>query len=92
LISGGDPIAMIKDIYREELGQINENKFMLALKNIGKMWGNKKFNPLLKRKILKQIRLAGLKHKEAKSLGLKSSKHLWKACMSDQYEKRGRKY
>ena len=94
-VSGNDVSEMLKDILEYENKNLNE-KYYLALKNIGTMYSTNKveknFKPFVKRKIIKQIRSAGLKRSESIAMGFNCSKYLWACCLSEKIpEKRGRK-
>jgi hypothetical protein len=89
VISGGDLNGLLDDIsgYR---------KYYKALENIGFLFDQNKieknFSPYVKRKIIRMLRLGGLIRSEAKQLGFKCSKYLWKKCLTmSKPKKRGRK-
>lgn len=92
-ISGNDE-SIFNDLKQNKNFSSNE-KYQRALSKIGKMYENNKqelnFKPFVKRQLIRQLKLAGITHKESRSLGFKCSNYLWSNCSKDyQPKRRGR--
>lgn len=88
ILSGGNIIKMLKDVLTSVEIQLIAKQYVEALKKIGNE--NNKFNPLIKRIILRQLRNSGISFNQANNLDFKCTKFLWKKCKEIDFKKRGK--